>query len=70
MTRPVIGAHTFGYNEYSFAMSAIGNVAEIHAPQVMLDADAKLFACVIPVGDWTRDRSRGPPCTASVGRAG
>ena len=25
VTRAVVGAHTLGYNEYSFALSAIGN---------------------------------------------
>ena len=44
VARPVIGAHTLGYNEYSFAMSAIGNFEEVGPPQVMLDAYAKLFA--------------------------
>jgi hypothetical protein len=42
--RPVVGAHTLGYNEHSFAMSAIGNFETVQPPQVMLDAYARLFA--------------------------
>jgi hypothetical protein len=42
--RPVVGAHTLGYNEYSFAMSAIGNFETVQPPQAMLDAYAQLFA--------------------------
>jgi hypothetical protein len=42
--RPVVGAHTLGYNEYSFAMSAIGNYDVKEPSQAVLDAYAKLFA--------------------------
>jgi hypothetical protein len=42
--RAVVGAHTLGYNEYSFAMSAIGNYDITQPPQVVLDAYASLFA--------------------------
>lgn len=42
--KPVIGAHTLGYNEYSFAMSAIGNFDVVDAPDVMLRAYGQLFA--------------------------
>jgi hypothetical protein len=42
--KPVIGAHTLGYNEYSFAMSAIGNFDTVDAPDVMLQAYGQLFA--------------------------
>ena len=42
--RAVVGAHTLGYNEYSFAMSAIGNFDTAQPPQVMLNAYASLFA--------------------------
>ncbi len=44
VARPVIGAHTLGYNEYSFAMSAIGNFDTASPPSAMLAAYAKLFA--------------------------
>ena len=44
VARPVIGAHTLGYNEYSFAMSAIGNYETAIPNQAMLNAYAKLFA--------------------------
>jgi len=42
--RPVVGAHTLNYNDYSFAMSAIGNY-EIGQPSAaVLDAYGRLFA--------------------------
>ena len=42
--RAVVGAHTLGYNEVSFAMSAIGNFDIAQPPQAVLDAYARLFA--------------------------
>ncbi len=42
--RPVVGAHTLNYNEYSFAMSAIGNFDVVQPPQVMVDAYGELMA--------------------------
>ncbi|CAA9357241.1 MAG: hypothetical protein AVDCRST_MAG36-2375 [uncultured Nocardioidaceae bacterium] len=42
--KPVVGAHTLGYNEYSFAMSAIGNFDTVQPPDVMLRAYGQLFA--------------------------
>ncbi len=42
--KAVVGAHTLGYNEVSFAMSAIGNYDIAQPPQVVIDAYAKLFA--------------------------
>jgi hypothetical protein len=42
--RPVIGAHTLGYNEYSFAMSAIGNFEEVRPSEAVIDAYAALMA--------------------------
>ena len=44
VARPVIGAHTLGYNEDSFAMSAIGNYETAHPSQAMLKAYGALFA--------------------------
>ena len=41
---PVVGAHTSGYNEVSFAMSAIGNYDIAAPPQAVLNAYARLFA--------------------------
>ncbi len=41
---PVVGAHTLGYNDYSFAMSAIGNFETARPSAAMLDAYARLFA--------------------------
>lgn len=42
--RAVVGAHTLNYNEYSFAMSAIGNYDVVQPPDVMLRAYGALFA--------------------------
>jgi hypothetical protein len=42
--RPVVGAHTLGYNEDAFAMSAIGNFETARPSERMIDAYARLFA--------------------------
>ncbi len=42
--RPVVGAHTLGYNDYAFAMSAIGNYETAKPTSAMLTAYGKLFA--------------------------
>ncbi|KRC46279.1 MULTISPECIES: FG-GAP-like repeat-containing protein [unclassified Nocardioides] len=42
--RPVVGAHTQGYNQYSFAMSAIGNYDVARPSSAMVTAYAQLFA--------------------------
>jgi hypothetical protein len=42
--RPVVGAHTLGYNDDAFAMSAIGNFDTVRPPSAMLDAYGRLFA--------------------------
>ena len=42
--RPVVGAHTLGYNDYSFAMSAIGNFETAQPSQAMIEAYGALFA--------------------------
>jgi len=42
--KAVVGAHTLGYNEVSFAMSSIGNFDVVAPPQAILDAYASLFA--------------------------
>ena len=41
--RPVVGAHTLGYNDYSFAMSAIGNFETARPSSAMLQAYGVLF---------------------------
>jgi hypothetical protein len=41
---PVVGAHTRGYNDYAFAMSAIGNYETARPSAAVLDAYARLFA--------------------------
>ncbi|WP_193604529.1 N-acetylmuramoyl-L-alanine amidase [Nocardioides dongkuii] len=42
--RPVVGAHTQGYNDYSFAMSAIGNFELKKPGRAMVQAYGALFA--------------------------
>ncbi|MDO9456868.1 FG-GAP-like repeat-containing protein [Nocardioides sp.] len=42
--RPVVGAHTLGYNDDSFAMSAIGNFEETQPSSAMIQAYGALFA--------------------------
>ncbi|QYJ04398.1 N-acetylmuramoyl-L-alanine amidase [Nocardioides panacisoli] len=42
--RPVVGAHTLGYNSHSFAGSAIGNFESGRPSGKMIDAFARLFA--------------------------
>lgn len=42
--RAVVGAHTQGYNQYSFAMSAIGNFETARPTSAMVNAYAQLFA--------------------------
>ncbi len=42
--RAVVGAHTLGYNDYSFAMSAIGNFDVVQPPEEMIKAYGALFA--------------------------
>jgi hypothetical protein len=44
VTRAVIGAHTYGYNDVAFAMSAIGDFDKARPPRAVLDAYARLFA--------------------------
>ena len=42
--KPVVGAHTLNYNDYSFAMSAIGNFETTQPSDAMLRAYGQLFA--------------------------
>jgi hypothetical protein len=42
--RPVVGAHTLGYNDDSFAMSAIGNFDITQPSKAMIEAYGALFA--------------------------
>jgi hypothetical protein len=55
VARPVIGAHTLGYNHASFAMSAIGNFDTVRPPQVMLEAYGDLFAWKLGLHDVAAD---------------
>ena len=41
--KAVVGAHTLGYNDYAFAMSAIGNFDLVQPPAEMLAAYGQLF---------------------------
>ena len=42
--RPVVGAHTLGYNDDAFAMSAIGNFETVQPRTAMLEAYGSLMA--------------------------
>lgn len=42
--KAVVGAHTLGYNQYSFAMSAIGNFDVVAPTDAMLRSYGQLFA--------------------------
>ncbi|CAN5561330.1 hypothetical protein BH11ACT8_BH11ACT8_34330 [soil metagenome] len=42
--RPVVGAHTLGYNDDAFAMSAIGNYEEVKPSNATVEAYGALFA--------------------------
>jgi N-acetylmuramoyl-L-alanine amidase/FG-GAP-like repeat len=42
--RPVVGAHTLGYNDYAFAAAAIGNFETAAPSSAMLSAYGDLFA--------------------------
>jgi hypothetical protein len=44
VARPVVGAHTLGYNSDSFAMSAIGNYETARPTTALLRAYSRLFA--------------------------
>ena len=52
----VVGAHTLGYNEVSFAMSAIGNFDIAQPPQAVLNAYARLFAWKLSLVQHPRRR--------------
>jgi hypothetical protein len=56
--RPVVGAHTLGYNDDAFAMSAIGNFETAHPSQAMLDAYARLFAWKLSLHGIRADDTR------------
>ena len=58
--RAVVGAHTLGYNEYAFAMSAIGNFDIAQPPQAVLDAYAKLFAWKLSLYNIRADATKLP----------
>ena len=58
VTRPVVGAHTLGYNEVAFAMSAIGNFDIATPPQAVADAYARLFAWKLSMYNIRADASR------------
>jgi hypothetical protein len=53
--RAVVGAHTLGYNEVSFAASAIGNFDIAEPPQALLDAEARLFAWKLSLANIPAD---------------
>ena len=57
-TRAVVGAHTLGYNEYSFALSAIGNFDIKSPPTAVTSAYAKLFAWKLSLYNIRADNPR------------
>jgi hypothetical protein len=56
--RPVVGAHTLGYNEVSFAMSAIGNFDIAQPPPAVASAYASLFAWKLSMYNIRADATR------------
>ena len=56
--RPVVGAHTLGYNDYSFAMSAIGNYETAHPSEAVLRAYGALFAWKLSLHGVSADSTR------------
>lgn len=56
--RAVVGAHTLGYNEVSFAMSAIGNFDVAQPPQAVVNAYAALMAWKLSLSDVRADATR------------
>ncbi len=58
VTRAVVGAHTLGYNEYSFALSAIGNYDVKAPPAAVLHAYEQLFAWKLSLYNIRADNPR------------
>jgi hypothetical protein len=56
--RPVVGAHTLGYNDHSFAMSAIGNFETARPGSAMVQAYAALFAWKLGLHGIAADDTR------------
>ncbi|MGI8645202.1 MAG: FG-GAP-like repeat-containing protein [Nocardioides sp.] len=58
--RPVVGAHTLGYNEYSFAMSAIGNFETVQPSDAVLRAYGAVFAWKLSLHGVTASSTSQP----------
>ncbi len=56
--KAVVGAHTLGYNDYAFAMSAIGNFDIAQPSQAMVDAYGSLFAWKLAKAGVKADSTR------------
>ncbi|HET6561098.1 MAG TPA: FG-GAP-like repeat-containing protein [Marmoricola sp.] len=56
--RPVVGAHTLGFNDDSFAMSAIGNFEEVRPSEAVIDAYAALMAWKLSLHGVAADDTR------------
>jgi hypothetical protein len=56
--RPVVGAHTLGYNSDSFAMSAIGNFETVRPSEAVVDAYAALMAWKLSLHGVAADDTR------------
>jgi len=74
ITRPVLGAHTGGFNTDTFAVSAIGNFDKAGAPVAMTDAIAKVLAWKLslhyrnPSGTTTLTSSGGGTSRYAAGK--
>lgn len=53
--KAVVGAHTEGYNSWSFAASALGNFEEVQPSAEMLDAYARLYAWKLSISGVAAD---------------
>lgn len=58
VTRNPVGAHTLGYNDVSFAMSAIGNFDIARPPAAMLAAYGKLMAWKLSLSNISATATR------------
>ena len=73
MARPVVGAHTGGFNDDSFAVSAIGDYSNAPAPEPMTDSIARLLAWKLslhhrdPAGTTVLTSEGGPTARTPAG---
>jgi hypothetical protein len=74
ITRPVVGAHTGGFNTDTFGVSALGNYDKVAAPAAMTDSISRLLAWKLslyyrnPAGKTTLTSSGGGTSRYPAGR--